>query len=93
MVSLARSPHLHFSLVLVGLGVSGRWAASVNLGLGLDEAVAVLESTLGEVEEISDELGLLGFSDSLEQRGIHLLLEELIKVHLQVCLEKGLLSD
>ena len=45
------------------------------------------------MEEVSHKLGLFNFIDSLEQLGVHLVLEVFVDVNLEVSFEQGLFSD
>jgi len=63
----------------------------IDLRLGLEQ-VAVIESALNPVEEVTNELCLLALVNTLEKVGVDFLLEELVHVDLKVCLEEGLFS-
>jgi hypothetical protein len=97
IISLS-TPVLNINNVFSLLSFSSSWGGGlgsllrVQLGVGLDEG-AVLESALDEVEEVSDELGLLLLVDTSKKLGIHLLLEEFVHVNLEISLKEGLFSN
>lgn len=82
MNSLSASPIGQILSLLSLIGVSNGWL--LGMRLGLSKGITVLESALDEVEEVTDELGFLSLIDTLEELGVHLGLEELIKIDLKV---------
>ena len=97
--ALAGAPVFYLLFVLDGLGFGSGWRLfffkglllHVDLRFGLEE-VAVLESALDKVEEVTNKLCLVLLIDFLEKLGVHFLLEEFVHVNLEVSLNKGLLS-
>lgn len=89
------TPVIKLLLVLNSLLLGGSWASGgllhVNLGLSLEQ-VAVVESALNPVEEVSNELSLFLLSKVFHKLRVDLLLEELVHVNFQVGLEESLLS-
>jgi len=63
----------------------------VNFRFSLNE-VAVLESALNEVEEVSYEFCFLFFINTLEEFRIHFFLKEFIGVNFQISLKESLFS-
>ena len=66
--------------------------SQVHLSVCLDH-VAVLESALNPVEEITYELSLVHLIDALKKLGVHLLLEILVHINLKVSLEESSLAQ
>ena len=95
MVSLAATPVFDFLFVLDSFRFSGGWRLrflmSVQLRLGLKE-VAVRESALDEVEEVSDEFGLLFLINAFEELRVHLLLKVFVDINLKIGLQKSFFS-
>ena len=95
-MTLSRSPVFDILLVLSGISFSNsrllRFSVSVELCLSLEE-VAVSKSAFNPVEEISYKSGFLSFVDSLKELRVHLSLEELVHINLQVRLDKSLFSE
>ena len=87
--------------ILNNLRLSGSWGGGLNgllrflvhvdFRFSLDK-VAVLESALDEMEEVSNEFGLLFLINTFEEFRVHLFLKELVGVNLQIGLEESLFS-
>jgi len=90
------SPVIEVGLVLSFFWYGSSWwvrlLGHVQFWVSLNE-VAVLESALNKVEEVSNELSLVCLIDTLEERGIHLSLEVFIHIDLEVWLQEGLFLE
>ena len=94
-VSLTTTPVFDFLCLFNNLGFSTGWRlrffVSVQLRLGLQK-VAVGESALDEVEEVTDELSFLLLVNTFEKLGVHFLLEVLVHVDFEIALQESLFS-
>jgi len=95
VVSFTATPVLDFLRIFNFLGFSTGWRlrffVSVQLRLGLQK-VAVGESALDEVEEVTDEFRLLLLTDTLEKLRVHFLLEVLVHIDFEIGLQESLFS-
>ena len=89
VVSLAATPILEVLFVFFCLALSSSWL----LLLGLCQLVAVAEPALHKVEEVTNELALVLFTDAFEKLRVHLLLQIIVHVDLHVSFEEGLLPN
>lgn len=80
-------------LSLVGLGNCWlfRCFLSVNLGFSLDK-LAILESALNKVEEVSNKLSFMCFINSFKEFSVHFSLKEFIHISLEIGFKEGLFS-
>ena len=71
------------------ISFSNGWLFRFGLGKGVS---AILESALNKVEEVSNELSFMLLINFCEKFTVHLSLEELVHIGLEISLEKSLFS-
>ena len=88
-VSDTRSPVLKILSVFSSISFGNGWLFRFGLGKLVS---AILESALNKVEEVSHELSFLLLINSSEEFSVHLSLEELVHIGLEISLKKSLFS-
>jgi len=95
VVSLTATPVFDFLRILNFLGFSTGWRlrflVSVQLRLGLQK-VAVRESALDEMEEVTNEFRFFFLADTFKKLRVHFLLEILVHINFKIGLQKSLFS-
>jgi len=95
IVAMSSSPVSKVLVVLLSFWSSSGWAGWSLLGTNFSfslNKLAILESTLNKMEEVSDERSFLCFINTFKKFRVHFLLEEFIHINFKISLKKSLLS-